>query len=123
MIACTHQPGDPAAMRASLLTPRVEPDAATLFTNVRVWSAGLDAPTAAQSVLVVGNRIAAVGAGVETAPAKAVVVDGDGRVIMPGLIDGHAHLSFHDITRLEDGKSSYPDPCPLPPPASPAATR
>ena len=109
-------------MRASLLAPRVEPDAATLFTNVRVWTAGLDAPTAAQSVLVVGNRIAAVGDGVETgAPAKAAVVDGGGRVLMPGLIDGHAHLSFHDITRLEDGKSSYPDPCPLPP-ASPAAT-
>ena len=114
-------------MRASLLAPRVEADAATLFTNVRVWTAGLDAPTAAQSVLVVGNRIAAVGAGVDAAPAAAAVIDGGGRVLMPGLIDGHAHLSFHDITRLEDGKSSYPDPCPLPPavppPASPAATR
>jgi imidazolonepropionase-like amidohydrolase len=68
-----------------------------LFTNVRVFdgiSASLSAPT---SVLVRGNRIAAIGAGA-TSAAGATRIDGKGRTLMPGLIDAHIHLTFSTLS-------------------------
>ncbi|WP_421878086.1 amidohydrolase family protein [Marinoscillum sp.] len=44
-------------------------------------------------VVVEGNRIIAVGEGDEvTIPSKAKTIDVSGKVIMPGIIDTHAHL-------------------------------
>lgn len=60
-----------------------------LFRNVRVFdgrSTSLSAPT---SVLVRGNTIAGVGADAEAPGAQ--VIDGQGRTLMPGLIDAHWH--------------------------------
>jgi cytosine/adenosine deaminase-related metal-dependent hydrolase len=57
-----------------------------LLTNVRPWGA------APADVLIVDGRIAQVSphvAGTDTAPE---VLDGDGRLLLPGLIDGHAHI-------------------------------
>lgn len=47
----------------------------------------------AEAVAVVGNRIAAVGATDEVLDAVVdpVVVDLDGRVLLPGFIDAHQH--------------------------------
>ncbi len=42
-------------------------------------------------VLVVGNTIAAVGAGLE-APAGSKEIDGSGGIVMPGMIDTHRHM-------------------------------
>lgn len=65
----------------------------TLFTNVRVFSNGVtSAPT---SVLVRGNTIVTVGPA--TAAAGATVIDGNGRTLMPGLIDAHTHLMFNSL--------------------------
>jgi imidazolonepropionase-like amidohydrolase len=61
-----------------------------LFRNVRVFdgkSSSLSPPT---SVLVSGNRIARIGANAES-PAGAQVIDGQGKTLMPGLIDAHWH--------------------------------
>ena len=69
------------------------PPAQTLFTNVLVWngtSNGLSKPTA---VLVENNLIKKVGAGKGDAHAEAVVIDGKGSVLMPGLIDTHTHIA------------------------------
>ena len=60
---------------------------------------GTGAPAAANDALVIeGTRIASVGPlppGVNTEDAKRYeVIDAAGRWIMPGLIDGHTHLSF-----------------------------
>lgn len=44
-----------------------------------------------QSVLVAGQTIQAVGTGIEP-PAGAQVVDGTGKTLLPGLIDGHTHI-------------------------------
>jgi imidazolonepropionase-like amidohydrolase len=101
----------------SLLEPRVPPTALTLFTNVRVWSAGLPSPHSSakmDEVLVEGNRIATLVLGGTVGVDQLIddgarVIDGGGRVLMPGLIDGHAHLSFHDITRLEDAGDMPPE--------------
>jgi imidazolonepropionase-like amidohydrolase len=65
----------------------------TLFTNVMVWTA--DRPAFPAEVLVDGGRIAAVGAPADRVPRDgATVIDGGGATLMPGLIDGHAHLPF-----------------------------
>ena len=71
----------------------------TLFTNVRVFdgkTARLSAPT---SVLVRGNRIAAIGA--DAASPGATVIAGGGRTLMPGLIDVHVHLTFSSLTMMK----------------------
>jgi imidazolonepropionase-like amidohydrolase len=69
-----------------------------LITNGRVID-GTGAPPRHQSVLIDGDRIAAVG---EAAEAAAAVrgdlrrLDATGRTVMPGLIDGHCHISFDE---------------------------
>src|SRR5688572_7163145 len=63
----------------------------TLFQNVRVFdgkSARLSAPS---SVLVRGNVIERISTGAIAPDAGTRVIDGDGRVLMPGLIDNHWH--------------------------------
>ena len=42
-------------------------------------------------VLVVGDRVAAVGVGLE-APPGAEEIDATGGIVMPGMIDTHRHL-------------------------------
>ncbi len=85
-----------ALLLASQAAAQAQP-AETLFTNVRVFdgkSATLSAPT---SVLVRGNRIAAIGTGA-TPAAGATRIDGKGRTLMPGLIDAHIHLTFSTVS-------------------------
>lgn len=50
------------------------------------------------SVLVTDNKIAAVNS-VIGSPSGATVIDGGGRFLMPGLIDGHTHLSLISAPR------------------------
>ena len=48
------------------------------------------------AIIVEGNKITSVGAAVDAAiEAGATVIDATGKYIMPGLIDGHVHLSSH----------------------------
>ena len=62
-----------------------------LFRNVRVFDGQSDRLTAPTSVLVRGNRIAAIGPAVVSATTGATIVEGEGRTLMPGLIDAHWH--------------------------------
>lgn len=74
----------------------------TLFINVSVID-GTGAEPFSGQVLVRGKRIAGVAradAGID-AP-DAVVVDGTGATLMPGLVDAHAHLSFLNAATLEE---------------------
>jgi len=72
---------------------------ATLFRNVRILDC-TGAPAFAGSVLVEGNRIAAVvPAAAPLAAGNAVVVDGQGATLMPGLIEAHSHLTFTDVAQ------------------------
>ncbi|WP_235976565.1 metal-dependent hydrolase family protein [Sandaracinobacteroides hominis] len=82
-----------ALLLMSTLVQAAETPAETLFRNVRVYDGRGDALSAPTSVLVRGNQIAAIGAGA-TAAAGAKVIDGDGRTLMPGLIDAHWHAMF-----------------------------
>lgn len=65
-----------------------------LFTNVRLFDGKTENLTDGASVLVEGDRIAAVDTSNNPPPEGANVIDGGGRVLMPGLIDAHWHAIF-----------------------------
>jgi len=64
-----------------------------LIRNVSVWDGTSDQSIAGQSVLIEGNLIKSIG---ENLPAEkaAIVIDGRGRVLMPGIIEAHTHLAL-----------------------------
>jgi imidazolonepropionase-like amidohydrolase len=60
------------------------------------------------SVLIRDGRIAAVGAEIEI-PEGAVVIDGTGKILTPGLIDSHSHLGLGPSGGItEDNENSNP---------------
>src|SRR5262245_62006554 len=64
-----------------------------LFTNISIFD-GSGAPTYPGEVLVEGNRIKTLAKGGKIDRAGAKVVDGGGNTLMPGMIEGHAHLTY-----------------------------
>ena len=85
--------------------------AATLFNDVRVFD-GSGAPLFAAQVRVEGNRIASITPATQAIPAQ----DGDtvfecgGAVLMPGLVEAHAHLSWpSSVERFVPGMSLPPE--------------
>ncbi len=67
---------------------------AVLLENVQIFD-GTGAERFPGSVLVRGNRIARVVVGNEEIDApEAMVVDGRGGTLMPGMVEGHAHLTW-----------------------------
>jgi imidazolonepropionase-like amidohydrolase len=69
-----------------------------LFRNARVFDGSGAALTEPTNVLVRRNKIAAIGSG--TASPNAIVIDGGGRTLMPGLIDAHTHLMFASLPEM-----------------------
>jgi len=65
-----------------------------LLRPARVFDGVNPAPHDGWSVLVEGDKIAAVGPNV-TAPAAAKVIDLPGTTLIPGMIEGHSHLFLH----------------------------
>ena len=66
----------------------------SVIDNVTVIDVSSGTARAGQRVVVSGTRIVAVGpAGQTAAPANAVMVDGRGRFLIPGLWDMHVHAS------------------------------
>ncbi|MFJ7497693.1 amidohydrolase family protein [Streptomyces sp. NPDC097727] len=70
--------------------PQQQTSAPILINNVRVFDALGPGPTQPKSVLIQDRRIAAIGG--EIPSEGAVVIEGGGRVLMPGLSDAHVHL-------------------------------
>ena len=71
-----------------------------LFGNVRIFDGSGAAPFAGD-VLVQGNRIARVSAGVRSLPAAGLtVVDGGGATLMPGMVEAHTHFAWNDQPSL-----------------------
>lgn len=76
---------------------------ATLLRNARVWDAIADEPFPGE-VLVEGNRIRTVAQGRNQISGEnaAEVIDADGQFLMPGMVEGHCHLSFVGPARNQD---------------------
>ena len=64
-----------------------------LFKNVHVWDGTSDGLTKKINVLVEGNLIKKVRASESDAHDQALVIEGDGKILMPGLIEMHVHYS------------------------------
>lgn len=87
--------------------PEHAPDT-VLISNVAVLDVDSGERTAAQDVLIRGERIAAIGDhGAIEAPEDAQRIDGDGATLLPGLIDMHGHIGNSSEAPWV---SSLPDP-------------
>ena len=77
----------------------VDPSA-IVFRGVRVFDGRNPALTESSDVVVRGDRIESLGPATERAPAESEVqvIEGGGRVLMPGLIDAHWHATFAAVT-------------------------
>ncbi|HEX2642812.1 MAG TPA: amidohydrolase, partial [Thermoanaerobaculia bacterium] len=78
--------------------------APVLITNATVLD-GTGRRIEGGSVLMRDGKIAAVGQSLE-APAGAIVVDGTGKWVTPGIIDAHSHLGVYsspEIDARDDG--------------------
>ena len=72
----------------------------TLFTNVRILD-GSGANPYSGSALVQGNRILQVGRSTAAiSSADALVIDGAGATLMPGLCEAHTHFSWNNAATL-----------------------
>ncbi len=72
--------------------PSAEDPKPLLIQNARIYDGKSDDLITGMEVLVEGNKIAEIAACIE-APSESRVMDADGRVLMPGMIDTHVHLS------------------------------
>jgi imidazolonepropionase-like amidohydrolase len=71
-----------------------------VFTNVRILDGTGTLPYSG-SVLVQGNRIRQVGRSTAPiAPGNALVIDGAGATLMPGMCEAHTHFSWNDAPTL-----------------------
>jgi imidazolonepropionase-like amidohydrolase len=81
----------------------------TLIAGAKIFDASGAAPFEGD-VVVEGNRVRAVSrVPGQVSSAGCQVVDGKGMTLMPGMTEGHAHLSFESVTSTEDLISPPPE--------------
>ena len=79
-------------LAAALLPAQAEQGAAVLFQNVRIFDGRSDTLSGPSNILIRDNKIEKISlAAITAGAAQTVVIDGGGRVLMPGLIDAHWH--------------------------------
>ncbi|MDQ8731354.1 amidohydrolase family protein [Bradyrhizobium daqingense] len=78
-----------AVLLCSALPAPAQQDSAILFRNVRIFDGKNGTLSAASNVLVRDRNIEKISSGDLTASNQ--IIDGAGRVLMPGLIDAHWH--------------------------------
>jgi len=71
------------------------PPPQTLFTNVNIFNGTDDKLYQNHNVLVENNLIKAISASEIKTNANATIIDGQGKTLMPGLIDSHSHLNMN----------------------------
>jgi imidazolonepropionase-like amidohydrolase len=100
-----------AAQAAKLAKLGQQPPAAGLaFTHAQVFDSTRRKLVPDQTVVVVGDRITAVGGPNTRIPAGAQVIDAQGRTLLPGLWDMHVHLGDIDgALQLASGVTTVRD--------------
>lgn len=83
-------PMDSTGIKINLTVPSDKPQGLIAFTNARIITMEGSDVIEKGTVLVEGNMIKAVGKSIKV-PANAKVIDCNGKTIMPGIIDAHAH--------------------------------
>lgn len=81
-----------------------------VFKNVRVFDGTNIELSGATEVLIVDNKIQEISANASgSASGNATIIDGGGRVLMPGLADTHTHIAFGTLSQMEvvAGDPSY----------------
>jgi imidazolonepropionase-like amidohydrolase len=86
-----------------LLAQSPAPPAAVVFENVRIFNGTAGRLSGPSNVLIVGNVIKAISATPIADPADTTVerIRGNGRTLMPGLIDNHWHTMFARTTTAQ----------------------
>jgi imidazolonepropionase-like amidohydrolase len=79
-----------------------EPVSSVLFRNVRIFDGTHGELSAPSNVLVRGNKIERISTSVIAADSAGLtkIIDGNGRTLMPGLIDAHTHIMLSSIPLL-----------------------
>ena len=99
------------ALGASPTAGQTQPPPATVFRNVRIFDGKSSQLSAPSNVLVRGNKIERISStSIPTDPsANTVLIEGDGRTLMPGLIDAHWHAMYvrPTIAELKTGEIGY----------------
>ncbi|MDB5972180.1 MAG: amidohydrolase family protein [Hydrocarboniphaga sp.] len=73
-----------------------------IISGARIWDAS-GAAAFDGDVLIIGNRISAVSRSPgQLSRSGCQVIEAKGMTLMPGLTEGHAHLSFEAVTSTED---------------------
>lgn len=82
----------------------------TVLRNGRLIDGTGAAPVDNARVVVTDGRIAYAGpaAGAPETGADARVIDAQGGTILPGLVEAHIHLTYFDVTELQDLDIKYP---------------
>jgi imidazolonepropionase-like amidohydrolase len=83
-------PLDTVGMKIAMMANMDKPEGVIAFTNARIITMENEEVIDNGTVVVEGNKIITVGQG--GIPEGATVVDLEGKTIMPGIIDVHAHL-------------------------------
>lgn len=80
--------------------PQTPSSTSVLFERVRIFDGTSEQLSAPSNVLVVDNKIQTISTSPITPPADADVtrIDGNDRVLMPGLIDAHVHLFMAGVS-------------------------
>ena len=85
-----------AVVALLILAPQRYATSRILISNVTVIDGTGRVPSRGMSVVISGDRIAAIGAVLKVkAPPNAVVMDGSGKYLIPGLWNMHAHLGAY----------------------------
>ena len=96
----------------SLALPAVgeeaEPVSKVLITNARIFDGMGDALSAPMSVLVENNKISKIADSID-ATEGTTVIDASSRVMTPGFIDMHYHLSLASVKVVDMAGSAAPD--------------
>lgn len=89
---------------AAIASPSANAQGPTAFVNVSVIPMAEESVLVGYTVVVIGSEITAVGPSADVeVPHGAVVVEAEGKYLMPGLADMHAHLNLDpdpDFMRL-----------------------
>lgn len=78
---------------AQTLAPDLETPAVVFVRNATIWTQGPAGRLEGADLLVRDGKVVAVGRGL-AAPAGALVLDGTGKHVTPGLVDCHSHTAI-----------------------------